>query len=135
MKYASKKVFILENGSYRELSYDEFCILKEADATYADKFFIPLHGMLMEVTAEVYREFYKSQRRQKYINERSAINGNFSYDMLTTDDFNGEEILIDNSEDIATEVVHIHQKFLKRKLLIQCTNKRFKFVWYYAGYI
>ena len=106
MKYASKKVFILENGSYRELSYDEFCILKEADATYADKFFIPLHGMLMEVTAEVYREFYKSQRRQKYINERSAINGNFSYDMLTTDDFNGEEILIDNSEDIATEVVH-----------------------------
>ena len=135
VKYAPKKVFILENGSYRELSYDEFCILKEADATYADKFFIPLHGMLMEVTAEVYREFYKSQRRQKYINERSAINGNFSYDMLTTDDFNGEEILIDNSEDIATEVVHIHQKFLKRKLLIQCTNKRFKFVWYYAGYI
>lgn len=101
-----KKVFILGNGGYRELSYDEFCILKEADATYADKFFIPLHGMLMEVTAEVYRDFYKSQRRQKYIDERAAENCDFSYDMLTTDDFNGEEILIDNSEDIATEVVH-----------------------------
>lgn len=106
MKYAPRKVFILENGSYKELSYEKFCSLKEKDSIYADKFFIPLHSMLMEVTEETYRDFYKTQRRRKYINERSATNGDFSYDMLTTDDFNGEEILIDNSEDIATEVVH-----------------------------
>lgn len=65
MKYAPKKVFILDNGSYMELSYEEFCSLKENDVSYADKFFIPLHGMLMEVTEEIYRDFYKSQRRQK----------------------------------------------------------------------
>ena len=96
MKYAPRKVFILENGSYKELSYEKFCSLKEKDSIYADKFFIPLHSMLMEVTEETYRDFYKTQRRRKYINERSATNGDFSY----------EEILIDNSEDIATEVVH-----------------------------
>lgn len=60
MKYAPKKVFILDNGSYTELSYEEFCSLKENDISYADKFFIPLHGMLLEVTEETYRDFYKA---------------------------------------------------------------------------
>ena len=106
MKYAPKKVFILDNGIYTELSYEKFYSLQENDASYADKFFIPLHGMLMEVTEETYRDFYKAGRRQKYIDERSVGNGDFSYDMLTTDDFNGEDILIDDSEDIATQVVH-----------------------------
>lgn len=106
MKYAPKKVFILDNGSYTELSYEEFCSLQENDASYADKFFIPLHGMLMEVTEETYRDFYKAGRRQKYIDERSVENGDFSYDMLTTDDFNGEDILIDTSQKIDEAVIH-----------------------------
>lgn len=106
VKYAPKKVFILDNGIYTELSYEEFCSLQENDASYADKFFIPLHGMLMEVTEETYRDFYKAGRRQKYIDERSVENGDFSYDMLTTDDFNGEDILIDTSQEIDEAVVH-----------------------------
>ena len=105
MKYAPKKVFILDNGSYTELSYEEFCSLQENDVSYADKFFIPLHGMLMEVTGETYRDFYKSGRRQKYIDERSVGNGDFSYDMLTTDDFNGEDILADESEPLDEQVI------------------------------
>lgn len=113
MKYAPKKVFILENGAYIEISYEEFCRHEETDTTYKDKLFIVLHGMLMEVTAKDYLDFYKIQRRQKYIDERSAKNGDFSYDMLTTDDFNGEEILIDDSEDITTQVV---QKIMSDKL-------------------
>ncbi len=106
MKYTPKKVFILEYGKYIEISYEEFCQRKKADTAYKDKLFIVLHRMLMEVTAKDYQEFHKDKRRQKYINERSAENGDFSYDMLTTDDFNGEEILIDDSEDIATQVIH-----------------------------
>ena len=113
MKYTPKKVFVLENGDYIELSYEEFCSLKDNDVSYADKFFIPLHGMLMEVTEEQYKEFYKSQRRQKYIDERSAENGDFSYDMLTTDDFNGEDILPDKSEPLDEQVV---QKIMTDKL-------------------
>ena len=53
-----------------------------------------------------YRDFYKAGRRQKYIDERSAENGDFSYDMLTTDDFNGEDILIDTSQEIDEAVIH-----------------------------
>ena len=105
MKNTPKKVFILENGNYKELSYEDFCSFKENDISYADKLFIPLHGMLMEVTEETYRNFYKSKRRQKYIDERSAENNDFSYDMLTTDDFNGEDILADESEPLDEQVI------------------------------
>lgn len=106
MKYAPKKIFILDNGSYIELTYEEFSHRKEIDTSYVDKFFIPLYGMLMEVSEKDYTDFYKSGRRQKYIDERSAENGDFSYDMLTTDDFNGEDILVDTSQEIDDAVIH-----------------------------
>lgn len=61
--------------------------------------------MLMEVTEETYRDFYKAGRRQKYMDERSVENGDFSYDMLTTDDFNGEDILADESEPLDEQVI------------------------------
>lgn len=105
MKNAPKKVFVLKNGNYRELSYEDFCLLKEKNISYGDKLFLPLHGMLMEVSPKDYTDFYKSQRRQKYIDERSAGNNDFSYDMLTTDDLNGEDILADESEPLDEQVI------------------------------
>lgn len=107
MKYTPRKVFILENGEYIEISYEELCRLTEDNnSPYADKLFLPLHGMLMEVTEDAYKDFYRDKRRQKYLNERSEVNEDFSYDMLTTDEFNGEDILIDDSDDIAVQVEH-----------------------------
>ncbi len=99
MKYVPKKVFVLENGKYTELSYQEFCYRFKLVETYKSKYFISIHGMLMEVDEDTYREFYKTKRRQKYLEERSAKNGDFSYDMLTTNDFNGEDILVDEMAD------------------------------------
>lgn len=98
MKYALKKVFVLEHGTYLELSYAQFHQQKD---TYQGRRFLPLHGMLMEVSETDYRTFYREQRRQKYLDERSANNGDFSYDMLTTDEFNGEDILVDILSDTA----------------------------------
>ena len=105
MEYTPKKVFILEDSRYIELSYQEFSARYEYADDYPEKFFIPLHGMLMEVSEDVYRDFYKSVRRQKYLDERSKENGDFSYDMLTTDEFNGEDILVDETQDIEEIVV------------------------------
>lgn len=105
MKKQPKTVYIIENGKYTELTYEEFRHREQTCQLYADKLFIPLHGMLMEVTEETYRNFYKSKRRQKYIDERSAENNDFSYDMLTTDDFNGEDILADESEPLDEQVI------------------------------
>ena len=96
VKYAPKKVFVLENGTYLELSYAQFHQQKD---TYQGRRFLFLHGMLMEVPEDEYKAFYKRKRRQKYLAERSRDNGDFSYDMLTTDEFNGEDILVDTIAD------------------------------------
>lgn len=101
MKYPPRKVFVLEDGVYEELSYIEF---RQREDTYQGRRFIPLHGMLMEVSEGDYKAFYKDKRRQKYLDERSAKNGDFSYDMLTTDEFNGEDILVDMASDTAGDV-------------------------------
>ena len=93
MKYAPKKVFILENGLYKEITYSELKQLEQEDKSYMDKFFLPLHGMLMEVTEETYKEYYRDKRRQKYIDERSRLNGDVSYNALDTDETLGEDVL------------------------------------------
>ena len=106
MKYEPQKVFILENGKYEELTYQEFFDHFESDGIYPKKYFIPLYGMLLEVDKNTYREFYRSKRRQKYLIECSKENGDFSYDMLTTDEFNGEDILVDESQNVGEEAVN-----------------------------
>lgn len=106
MKKQPKTVYIIEDGGYTELTYEEFHHREQTCPLYADKLFLPLYGRLMEVSKKDYEEFYRARRRQKYIDERSAENGDFSYDILTTDDFNGEDILIDTSQDIGDAVIH-----------------------------
>ena len=113
--YQPRKVFILENGGYTELSYEEFCRRRETNPSYAGKLFLPLYGMIMEVSKADYEDFYRQERRQKYIDERSAGNGDISYDMLTTEDFNGEDILVDGREDISYQVA---RKMMLDKLRI-----------------
>lgn len=127
MKYAPRKIFILENGEYIEISYEELCRLTEDNNNlYADKLFLPLHGMLMEVTEDAYKDFYRDKRRQKYLKEQSEENGDISYDMLTTDEFNGEDILIDDSMDVAAEVENkIMTEKLKQAILTLSEDEQF----------
>ena len=113
MKYAPKKVFILENNEYMEITYEELCYREITDKSYEDKLFLPLHGMLMEVTKDVYADFYRDQRRQHYIIARAIANGEVSYDALNTDEFNGEDALVDSDENVAEQVA---QKMLIEKL-------------------
>lgn len=106
MKYAPKKVFILENGLYKEITYSELKQLEQADKSYMDKFFLPLHGMLMEVTEETYKKYYRDKRRQKYIDERSKLNGDVSYNALDTDETLGEDVFADTKTDVESEVIN-----------------------------
>lgn len=97
--------FILTDNGYEQITYAELCTRRELNEKYKTKKFLSLHGMLMEVSKKDYTDFYKIQRRQKYIDERSAKNGDFSYDMLTTDEFNGEDILVDTSQEIDDAII------------------------------
>ena len=106
MKYAPQKVFILENGKYKEIPYSELQKLEQSDKSYAEKFFLPLHGMLMEVTEEDYKEYYKDKRRQKYIDECSRKRGDVSYDALDTDETLGAETFEDKSNIQQTSILY-----------------------------
>lgn len=125
MKYAPKKVFILENGNYKEITYFELKQLEQADKSYTDKFFLPLHGMLMEVTEETYKEYYRDKRRQKYIDERSKANGDISYNSFDTDEMLGEDILADKHTDVETQVINkITVEQLRKAFLLLSPDER-----------
>ena len=94
-----------DNG-YEEITYEELLRREEADPSYKGRRFLPLHGMLMEVTPEQYRDFYKERRRQKYLYERSKENRDISIDMLTTEQFNGADILFSDEIDIEEQVAY-----------------------------
>ena len=102
MKYAPKQVFIKENDNYIEISYQAFC--EGQNNVFKDRFFISLHNMLMEVDEAYYTEFYREQRREKYLRERAIEKGDIYYDSLDTEEFNGEDILVDPDEDVAQQV-------------------------------
>ena len=78
-----KKVYILENGSYTEITYEKFCQIHGTDEEYKKKHrFIRLHGVLMEVTEKDYKTFYKTRRHQKYLKERAEEKKDVSMDTL-----------------------------------------------------
>ena len=104
VKYTPKKAFILEDGKYIEMPYEEFNRRRQEDESCREKRFLSLHGMLMEVTEEEYVSYYKDKRRQRYIDERAKKFGTFSYDALTTDEFNGKDILSDPNSNVEAEV-------------------------------
>ena len=55
-KYAKSKYFILSPDGYEEITYSELCRRRDTDIHYQERKFVPLHGMLMEVTPEPHKE-------------------------------------------------------------------------------
>lgn len=104
MKYAPKKVFIKENDEYVEISYDEFCRRERTDDTYKSKKFLPMYGMIMEVDEDFYKDYYRQKDRDEYLSWRTK-NKDISYSDYDTEEFNGEDLLVDPDEDVEKQVV------------------------------
>ena len=102
-RYDNRKCFVLSDSGYEELTYAELCLRREQDASYKMKHFIPLYGMLLEVTSEQYREFYREKRRQKYLLERSAENRDVSIDVLLIGNLSGAALLAYKNTDVEAE--------------------------------
>ena len=103
MKYAPKKVFIKENDIYIEITNEEHEARKATDKQYAKRWFIPMHGMLMEVEEDFYKDFYRQKERDDYLSWR-AKNKDISYNDYDTEECSGEDMLIDPDDDVATQV-------------------------------
>ena len=103
-KYAPRKVFILENNEYIEISYEELCYREEIDPSYKDKLFIPLHGMIMEVDEAAYRDFYRAKDRDEYLTWRTR-HKDISYSQFDDDECSGEDMLVDQGEDFVDRIM------------------------------
>lgn len=110
MQRAPERIFILENGKYIEISYDDYQRLNEENPM---RRFWLFGGMLMEVSEEDYVKMNREKSRQQYLDKLSKKFGEFSYDSLATDDFDGVMILVDDRPEVY-EVVE--QKIMVDKL-------------------
>lgn len=106
MKYAPRKVYVKEKGSYIELSYVDFCHLRKADQTYMDKLFIPVQGCLIEVVREQYTDFYRDRERWRYLQKLDRKNSLLSLDGFVDDKGNALDFIVDEAVDIAESAVH-----------------------------
>ena len=96
----STRCFVLNDHDYEEISYVELQERRTNDPGYADKRFISLHGMLMEVTEAGYRNFYRDLRRQRYLDEEATRNGAFSYNALDSEEMSGEDTIADTAPSV-----------------------------------
>lgn len=104
MKYAPRKVFIIENGEYIELTYAEFNSRKETDRSYEDKLFLPVQGCLLESDRKHYKEFYQDKEHNIYLKKLDKKYGLLSIDAFDSDDDNGTDYIQDYHEDVADTV-------------------------------
>ena len=134
MKKEPKAVYIIENGGYTELTYEEFRRRVQICPLYADKLFLPLYGSLMEVSNEDYEEYYRQRNRQIYIDRRASRNGDVSYNALTTDEFNGEDILIAEQPDVCDTVVESIMTDKLKEAILKLTDEEQLLIYshYYA---
>lgn len=134
MKKEPKAVYIIENGGYTELTYEEFRRRVQICPLYADKLFLPLYGSLMEVSKEDYEEYYRQRNRQIYIDRRTSRNGDVSYNALTTDEFNGEDILIAEQPDVCDTVVESIMTDKLKEAILKLTDEEQLLIYrhYYA---
>ena len=105
MRYQPKKVFILENGMYQELTYQDYCQNRQNDDSYAERYFIPLQGMLLEVSQDIYAEFYRDKERERYLRKLDRENKLLSLEALKRDGDGTADISLSFSGDIAEKVI------------------------------
>lgn len=106
VSFTPKKVFILENGKYKEITYREFLKLKSNPIAFGDRKFIGIHGMIFEAEEKLYREFYSYNRRVMYV-EKAAKEENIkilSYDALSPEKLDSEAFLVDIESDFIEDV-------------------------------
>lgn len=71
------------------------------------KFCIRIGDSIQEVTEEVYREYFKMEHRERYLEERDLVNGKVLYSALDNvhQDVLGEDILVDSIVEDICELV------------------------------
>lgn len=135
MKYAPRKVFILENKGYIKLTYEEFRKRKETDESYQNKLFIPVQGCLLETDRKHYKAFYKEKERNAYLERLDKENGLLSIDTFDSVDDNGTDFISADTEDMADLVADslMAEKLQECLLMLTEDEQRLIREIYYSG--
>ncbi len=105
------------------MTNEKFERRKENEPTYADRYFIPVQGFLMEVSIEHYQDFYRVKEREAYLKKLDAKYGLLSIDAFDADDENGTDYISDDTEDVAETVAHLLLLDKLRSVIPMLTEK------------
>ena len=113
MKYIPKKVYVKENDNFIEITNEEHESRKATDEQYAERWFVPLQGCLLEVDEQFYIEYYKEYERNRYLAALDRKNRILSIEAFDTEDENGVDFIVDEDEDVEKQVT---DKLMAEKL-------------------
>ena len=105
-KYAPRKVFILENGEYVELTYEEFESRKANDPTYEDRYFIPVQGFPWKSVKSIIKISIEQKKERRTSKAQCEIRSS-SIDAFDNEDDNGTDYIQAETEDVAETVTHL----------------------------
>lgn len=96
-----------EAGDYKPIPYSKLMNGDKRSPEYIDRYFLPLHGYLLEVSYEDYLAYYRDDRRRRYMREESARCGEFSLQgLIPSEDSSralAREMALDIEEMVMTE--------------------------------
>ncbi len=99
MDHTPKKVFILENNEYIEITFQELYQRRQNDSSFRERKFLFEDGFLMEVREHEYVSFRKEKRRQRYHKEQAAKNNDVSLDNLPEEEL--ASLSVTSEQDIS----------------------------------
>lgn len=101
------KCFIkIKKDFYEEITYKELKNRRLTNKTYFNKRFIPVDGMLLEVSEDGYKDFYRDVERHKYYIKQEKKQDIYSIEKLKYDseDFNNKDVIPDLTVNIEAEI-------------------------------
>jgi RNA polymerase sigma factor (sigma-70 family) len=102
-----------------------------------NQFFIPVNGQLVVVTVEVYNEYYKMSRRERYLEERDLAKGKVLYSDMDADEMLGEEAIPDlettSVEQTVLDAIMV-EKLRKCLVLLSEDERALVDVLFFEGY-
>lgn len=119
MKDNAKCFIKIAKGIFEEITYKELQKRRKLIQGYSNKKFIPIQGMLLEVTDSEYKDFYKYIERQKYVKNQSK---RFSFISINQEIKDNENLEIRGSDRLPDENVNIDFEVLRKIEVEQLKN-------------
>ena len=127
------KCFIrIDKGIFEEITYKELEKRRKLRKEYNMKKFIPIDGMLLEVTENEYKDFYKDFERNKYIMNESKRFSFISINKMAKDDDDKDIretiILPDENVDINAELERKMEIEQVKNALSELNDEEYKLI-------